>query len=82
MLFTTFLKMKKVFLVFCWATAELLASCFGHLQAQTDIGEYQSFTQKIDMGNVNNKESIHFLLLCKSIPNANSKMSGTLTIET
>ena len=83
--------MKIKSLVFCLVAAALLASCFGRLQAQAQTSGninqdseafHQSFTQKIDMGNVYNKESIYFLLLCKSIPNANSKMSGTLTIET
>jgi len=60
------------------------ASGMFHAQGQTlgNINQNsQSFIQKVNMSNVGNKDGTYYLLLCKLLPNATSKIMGAITLE-
>ena len=52
-----------------------------HAQSGSINQNSQSFTEKVNMSNVGNNDGTYYLLLCKVLPNATSKMSGTITLE-
>jgi len=55
-----------------------------HAQGQTtgSINQNsQSFTQKVNMNNIGNKDGTYYLLLCKMLPNATPKIMGAITFE-
>lgn len=52
------------------------------VSAQSDRNQdAQSFTQKVDMSQVGDKNGTYYLLLCKILPDATSKIAGTITID-
>jgi len=78
------MKMKNN-LILCCAAGILFGSALGNLNAQTGKSLTQGnqlFTEKVDMSITGNKDGIYYLLLCKLLPNATSKISGTIKLET
>jgi len=78
----------KINLIFCCAVVILLSAALGTLHAQGQTAgsinqNSQSFTQKVNMSNVGNKDDdgLYYLLLCKLLPNVSTKIFGALKIE-